>query len=359
MSFFKKKNKEPPKEVAAQAAEKQLNHTNSPTLKSGPDFGASGPPPQQSQPIGAPVQSGVHPASLSSYNRGPAGSPMNNGVPQNAGPGMPQSPPPNSTAYNQQLRQGASQLGAPQSAPPNQQPPPPQQQQQQASAPPGSAHQGPQPPQSTGRPPAQNIIYPWSHRPLHYLPPVSISSESAALAGRNAPMPFPRYGHSVVPLANNTSNDIYIFGGLVSDRPSSDLYILSCVPNSSAYVNSLRERNPRAADLPHPGSLNIQWVETVGEVPGPRLGHASVGLGNVIITWGGDTNTSTGVEDNEESLEVNDDALYLLNLGEFGLGRCSKRNADPIHLLQAQESGLESIHLVSSPSDVTVMPQPS
>jgi len=47
-------------------------------------------------------------------------------------------------------------------------------------------------------------------------------------------------------------------------------------------------------------------VETRGEVPGPRVGHASVGVGNVLIVWGGDTKSRPE--------ERQDDGLYLLNL---------------------------------------------
>ncbi|ORY38743.1 galactose oxidase [Leucosporidium creatinivorum] len=52
--------------------------------------------------------------------------------------------------------------------------------------------------------------------------------------------------------------------------------------------------------------LGVGLVETRGEVPGQRVGHASVGVGNVLIVWGGDTKSRP--EDRQ------DDGLYLLNL---------------------------------------------
>ena len=46
-------------------------------------------------------------------------------------------------------------------------------------------------------------------------------------------------------------------------------------------------------------------VQTTSEGPGPRVGHASLLVGNAFIVFGGDTKT----EDND----ILDDTLYLLN----------------------------------------------
>lgn len=46
-------------------------------------------------------------------------------------------------------------------------------------------------------------------------------------------------------------------------------------------------------------------VQTTAEGPGPRVGHASLLVGNAFIVFGGDTK----VEEND----VLDDTLYLLN----------------------------------------------
>ena len=107
--------------------------------------------------------------------------------------------------------------------------------------------------------------------------------------------PFPRYGHSVNPVASIPGGDLYVFGGLVQNAVKNDLYILSCAPNPSS-----------GGAGPPGGTLNVGLVETRGEIPGPRVGHASVGVGNVLIVWGGDTKSRP--EDRQ------DDGLYLLNL---------------------------------------------
>lgn len=53
------------------------------------------------------------------------------------------------------------------------------------------------------------------------------------------------------------------------------------------------------------GGLNCLQVATVSEGPGPRVGHASLLVGNAFIVFGGDTKI-----DENDSL---DDTLYLLN----------------------------------------------
>lgn len=55
------------------------------------------------------------------------------------------------------------------------------------------------------------------------------------------------------------------------------------------------------------GPLNCFPVQTTAEGPGPRVGHASLLVGNAFIVFGGDTK----LEEND----VLDDTLYLLNTG--------------------------------------------
>lgn len=177
--------------------------------------------------------------------------------------------------------------------------------QQQARVPAGSPEvdqtapfQHKQPP--TNIAPANTVLYPWTQRHLTLLPSALLISPDPSHPSSTAPSrgpillpPFPRYGHSVNPVASSATGDLYIFGGLVSNAVKNDLYILSCAPTSS-----------------NNGELTVGFVETKGEVPGPRVGHASVGVGNVLIVWGGDTKSRP--EDQQ------DDGLYLLNLSEFG-----------------------------------------
>jgi len=59
------------------------------------------------------------------------------------------------------------------------------------------------------------------------------------------------------------------------------------------------------------GNMSCYPVAPLSEGPGPRVGHASLLVGNAFIVFGGDT--KMGDED------VLDDTLYLLNTGEFFL----------------------------------------
>lgn len=58
-------------------------------------------------------------------------------------------------------------------------------------------------------------------------------------------------------------------------------------------------------------NLTCYPVQTTSEGPGPRVGHASLLVGNAFIVFGGDTKT-------EES-DLLDDTLYLLNTCKFKL----------------------------------------
>lgn len=57
--------------------------------------------------------------------------------------------------------------------------------------------------------------------------------------------------------------------------------------------------------------LSATLLQTSGEVPSPRVGHAGALVSSVLLVWGGDTNT--GGQDTPN--EPQDDSLYLLNLG--------------------------------------------
>ena len=167
----------------------------------------------------------------------------------------------------------------------------------------GAGHhlQQSQPPPSQGSP-----LYPWSLRrlallPSSLLPPAEPGYPGAIpqpVAGPLSPPPFPRYGHSVNPVASAATGDLYVFGGLVQNAVKNDLYVLSCVPQPSLGDGAGSKS----------GALSVGLVETRGEVPGPRVGHASVGVGNVLIVWGGDTKSHPD--------DVQDDSLYLLNLSK-------------------------------------------
>lgn len=114
--------------------------------------------------------------------------------------------------------------------------------------------------------------------------------------------PFPRYGHSINPVAQSSNGDLYLFGGLVKEQVRNDLYVISC-----AAINAQGGTSTDSKVLAQ-SPINVTAIDTRGEIPCPRVGHASVSVGNVLIVWGGDTKTR------EE--DPQDDNLYLLNLGE-------------------------------------------
>lgn len=56
--------------------------------------------------------------------------------------------------------------------------------------------------------------------------------------------------------------------------------------------------------------LSATLLQTAGEIPSPRVGHASALVGSVLIVWGGDTKANTKAKPTDKQ----DDGLYLLNL---------------------------------------------
>ncbi|KAF4589558.1 Kelch-type beta propeller [Ophiocordyceps camponoti-floridani] len=111
-------------------------------------------------------------------------------------------------------------------------------------------------------------LYPWSQRRLTYS-----SSHSS---------PFPRYGAAVNALSSK-EGDIYMMGGLInSSTVKGDLWLIEAG-----------------------GSMNCYPLATTAEGPCPRVGHASLLVGNAFIVYGGDTK----IKDSD----VLDETLYLLN----------------------------------------------
>jgi len=108
---------------------------------------------------------------------------------------------------------------------------------------------------------------PWSAQQLKILPS-AIPSLS----------PFPRYGHALSATSTN-NGEMYIFGGLVGESLTNDLFQIS-----------VRD-------------LGTTFLQTAGEIPSPRVGHASALANNMLIVWGGDMKA-----------DLKDNGLYLLNL---------------------------------------------
>lgn len=141
-----------------------------------------------------------------------------------------------------------------------------------------------QPPQQAVQP-QQRPAFPWSQRRLLLPPPVTFPTPGVAPPTTPSPSPFPRYGHALPATASSTG-ELFLFGGLVRESVRNDLYLLST------------------------RDLSATLLQTVGEIPSPRVGHACAIVGSVLIVWGGDTKA------NNKPGEKQDDALYLLNLGE-------------------------------------------
>lgn len=66
----------------------------------------------------------------------------------------------------------------------------------------------------------------------------------------------------------------------------------------------------------HQSRLSCQPVATMAEGPGPRVGHASLLVGNAFIVFGGDTKI--------DEMDVLDDTLYLLNTCKWKVTMDSK-----------------------------------
>jgi hypothetical protein len=135
-------------------------------------------------------------------------------------------------------------------------------------------------------PPQSRQVYPWSVRRLILPPPVVIPKPGVVTPTNPSPSPFPRYGHAL-PATGTQSGELFLFGGLVRETARNDLYLFST------------------------RDLSTTLLQTAGEIPSPRVGHASALVSSVLIVWGGDTKT----DPKSKPTDKQDDGLYLLNLG--------------------------------------------
>jgi hypothetical protein len=150
---------------------------------------------------------------------------------------------------------------------------------------------------------SQSVVYPWSQRSLVMNPPRFLDETRQAPPGALSPSPFPRYGHAANSLAS-AAGEVYLFGGLVRESVKNDLY--------TVYVDKVIQPPGTAPPGAPPGTValgggvNATLVQTTGEIPPPRVGHATVLVSNVLILWGGDTKVRAD--------DKQDEGLYLLNL---------------------------------------------
>ena len=118
-------------------------------------------------------------------------------------------------------------------------------------------------------------LYPWSQRRLTFT--------------SQQPNPFPRYG-AAVNAVSSKEGDVYLMGGLINGSTvKGDLWMIEAGGSNMACYP----------------------VPTTFEGPGPRVGHASLLVGNAFIVFGGDTK-----QDERDKL---DDTLYLLNTCKYRL----------------------------------------
>lgn len=146
---------------------------------------------------------------------------------------------------------------------------------------------------------SQSVVYPWSQRGLAMNPPKFLDESRQAPPGALSPFPFPRYGHAVNQAASS-AGELYLFGGLVRESVKNDLYTI--------YVDKLISQTPNSPPGANANQLyaSATLVQTTGEIPPPRVGHATVLVSNVLILWGGDTKVRAD--------DKQDEGLYLLNL---------------------------------------------
>ena len=180
---------------------------------------------------------------------------------------------------------------------------------------------GPSPTGGAGsgdRPRTQQVVYPWSQRGLTMNPPRFLDESRQAPPGALSPSPFPRYGHAANGFAS-ASGEVYLFGGLVRESVKNDLYVV--------YVDKVTQAPTQAPPGAAPGSINLAGsvnatlVQTTGEIPPPRVGHATVLVANVLILWGGDTKVRAD--------DKQDEGLYLLNLSTREWTRVRQSSDNP------------------------------
>jgi hypothetical protein len=131
-------------------------------------------------------------------------------------------------------------------------------------------------------------VHPWSVHRLNLLPP-TVLSKKAPPPGPS-PSPLPRFGHalSATPTA---AGELFLFGGLAHGSLRNDLYVIST------------------------RDLSTTLLQTRGELPSSRFGHAGARISTVLLIWGGATNIGDQAVPNKPE----DDSLYLLNLGTLDL----------------------------------------
>jgi len=141
----------------------------------------------------------------------------------------------------------------------------------------------------------------------------------------SSPVPFPRHSHTLTATAT-AAGELFLFGGSVHGRSSSDLHLFST------------------------RDFSTTLLQTSGEVPSPRYSHGSALIGTTLLICGGTTSGHDNV--------LNYDSLYLLNLGTSHLLMSCPTPAHCSFVLQYRESGPALWSMVPHRAVVTARPQP-
>ena len=154
--------------------------------------------------------------------------------------------------------------------------------------------------------PHPQSVNPWSEHRLNLLPPTLLSESVSPFRVGPSPSPFPRCGHALPAIAS-AAGELFLFGGLVHKSARNDLYVFSTRDYSATLL------------------------QTKGDIPSPRFGHASAHISTLLVIWGGATSTG------EQGMPSGpyDDSLYLLNLGTLNLLMSRPTLADQSLLLSS------------------------
>lgn len=155
-------------------------------------------------------------------------------------------------------------------------------------------------------------LYPWTQRRFTFT--------------TSHPNPFPRYGAAVNSVANK-EGDVYMMGGLIhGSTVKGDLWLVEAGG----------------------GNLSCLPLATTSEGPGPRVGHASLIVGNAFIVYGGDTKM--------DDRDVLDDTLYLLNTCRLPFPFTSIIGEAPLTL--ASDTSLVESHTRRTSAVGSIRPHP-
>ena len=160
------------------------------------------------------------------------------------------------------------------------------------------------------------------------------SAHGLRLGRKRIGLPFPRSSHILTATATTTAaGELFLFGNSLPGFSSSDLYVFSTRNFSSSIL------------------------QTSGKVPTSRVDDSAHSfttvalIGNTLLIRGGERNHG-----NQDVL--NNDSLYLLNLGTSGILMSSPTPADHSFARQHRESGLALWSMVPAPMLVSIQPQP-